>query len=90
MQIRIPSPNFVDMMAITFIEDPGAEFAVDSPITVRENETVRILVNKLLSKIVLKIFLEQWVTPNWKNFFLPMLDPETHVLRLIQGFLSKT
>ena len=56
------------------------QFVVNSPITVRDNEIVRDMVNKLLGKIVRHLFLELWVLPNCRNFFLPLMEPSAGVI----------
>jgi hypothetical protein len=63
------------MMGVAFTQDPGVEFVVDSPITVGDNQMVRDMVNTLLSRIARRIFLETWVMPHWRNFYLPLLQP---------------
>ncbi|KAJ3383349.1 PDZ domain-containing protein 8 [Lobulomyces angularis] len=77
MRGRVPSPSFTDMISIAFAEDPGAQFTVDSPITLQKNEKLREFVNKLLGKLVRRLFLDLWVLPNWRNFFLPCMEPNT-------------
>ena len=67
------------MIGIAFVEDPGATFRVDSPITVRGSEYVRDMVNKLLASVVRKVFLEMWVLPSWRTFFMPLMTPKLEV-----------
>ncbi|KAJ3102419.1 hypothetical protein HDU97_000562 [Phlyctochytrium planicorne] len=75
LRIRVPSPEWPDMLSVAFVEDPGLSFIVDAPITVRENEMVRGVVNKLLAGIMRKVFLETWVLPSYRNYFLPLMIP---------------
>ncbi|KAJ3219422.1 PDZ domain-containing protein 8 [Dinochytrium kinnereticum] len=42
LRVRIPSVYWPDMLAVAFVEDPGISFVVDSPLTLRENELVRV------------------------------------------------
>ncbi|KAI9096081.1 hypothetical protein DFS34DRAFT_695230 [Phlyctochytrium arcticum] len=76
VRFRCPSVRWPDMIGIAFVEDPGAAFHVDSPITVGDNEYLRGMVNKLLSGVVRKIFLELWVLPSWRTLFLPLMEPK--------------
>ncbi|KAI9202168.1 uncharacterized protein BJ171DRAFT_601097 [Polychytrium aggregatum] len=75
LRLRCPSEKWSDMLAITFAEDPGAAFTVDSPITLGESEMLRDMVNRVLGKIVRKMFLELWVLPSWRIFFMPLMAP---------------
>ena len=65
------------MLALAFLEDPGISFKVDTPITVQNNETLRNMINKFLSKLKRKIFLDMWVLPACRLFYLPMLEPSS-------------
>ncbi|KAJ3280587.1 hypothetical protein HK104_000570, partial [Borealophlyctis nickersoniae] len=76
LRVRCPSTKWGDMIGVAFVEDPGATFRVDSPITVRDNELVRSMVNKLLSSVVRKVFVELWVLPSWRTFFMPLMIPK--------------
>ncbi|KAJ3039427.1 hypothetical protein HDV00_012204 [Rhizophlyctis rosea] len=76
VRVRCPSTRYADMIGIAFVEDPGATFRVDSPITVRGSEYVRDMVNKLLASVVRKVFLEMWVLPSWRTFFMPLMTPK--------------
>jgi hypothetical protein len=71
------------MINVAFTEDPGAEFVVESPITLRGNEYLRDMVNSLLAKLVRKLFLDQWVLPNFRSFFLPLMDPGSEVREIL-------
>ena len=82
MRVRCPSTRYADMIGVAFVEDPGASFRVDSPITVRGSEYVRDMVNKLLASVVRKVFLEMWVLPSWRTFFLPLMTPKLEVRKL--------
>lgn len=70
------------MLCASFTEDPGVEFVVDSPLTLRDNHTVKEMVNKILSKIVKRAFIETWVAPQWRNFYLPLLQPPAELVNL--------
>ncbi|KAJ1544823.1 PDZ domain-containing protein 8, partial [Nowakowskiella sp. JEL0078] len=84
VRIRLPSVVAPDMLGFGFLEDPGINFRVDTPITFRDNEFVRDIINKGLGKIVRKVFIEQWVLPAWRIFFLPMMEPSpsTSLIRM--------
>lgn len=82
IQVRTPSIKWSDMLCVSFPEDPNVEFIVDSPITLRDNQTMKEMVNKLLSKIVRKAFIETWVAPHWRNFYLPLLQPPSDLIAL--------
>ncbi|KAJ1555884.1 hypothetical protein HK405_011281 [Cladochytrium tenue] len=58
LRVRCPSIGWPDMLAIAFVEDPGAYFTVDSPITVLDNEMVRGMVNKIIAGVMRKVFLD--------------------------------
>ncbi|KAI8804495.1 hypothetical protein BJ742DRAFT_452722 [Cladochytrium replicatum] len=90
VRIRVPAVVAPDMMGLAFEEDPGANLRVDTPITVRDNEFVRDLVNKVLGKLVRKVFLEQWVLPAWRVFFLPMMEPAPAVSLIRMDKYSST
>ncbi|RKO95725.1 hypothetical protein CAUPRSCDRAFT_12578, partial [Caulochytrium protostelioides] len=75
LRVRMPSRQWGDMVAVTFAEDPKLTFTVDSTITVRENEIMRGMVNQLLGKITRRMFVEMWVLPAWRTFFLPSMTP---------------
>ncbi|KAI8847533.1 hypothetical protein BC829DRAFT_238570 [Chytridium lagenaria] len=75
LRVRVPSVFWPDMLAVAFVEDPGVSFIVDSPLTVRDNEMVRGVVNRLLASLMRKVFVEMWVLPSWRNFFLPLMIP---------------
>ncbi|KAJ3321898.1 hypothetical protein HDV06_003764 [Boothiomyces sp. JEL0866] len=79
---RLPSEKWEDMIGFSFVRDPGVTFKgrrrlklVNSTITVRDNEILRNMVNKVLSTIVRKVFLETWVLPSWRTNFVPLLEP---------------
>ncbi|KAJ3270971.1 hypothetical protein HDV01_007301 [Terramyces sp. JEL0728] len=72
---RLPSEKWEDMIGFAFVRDPGVTFKVNSTITVRESEILRNMVNKVLSTIVRKVFLETWVLPTWRTNFVPLLEP---------------
>lgn len=76
LRLRCPSIKWADMVGVAFVEDPGVSFRIDSPITVGENELLRGMVNKLLSGVVRKVFLELWVLPSWRTFFMPLMEPK--------------
>ncbi|KND04614.1 uncharacterized protein SPPG_00332 [Spizellomyces punctatus DAOM BR117] len=76
VRIRCPSIKWPDMIGVAFVEDPGVSFRVDSPLTVGDNELLRGMVNKLLSSVVRKVFLELWVLPSWRTFFMPLMEPK--------------
>ncbi|KAJ3181382.1 hypothetical protein HDU85_003697 [Gaertneriomyces sp. JEL0708] len=75
-RLRFPSIRWPDMIGIAFVEDPGATFVVDSPITVADNEMLRSMVNKLLASVVRKVFVELWVMPSWRTVFMPLMEPK--------------
>ena len=75
VRVRLPSTLWSDMIGVTFLKDPGISFTVDTPLTVGDNEMVRSMINKLLASIVRKTFLELWVLPGWRTFFLPQMQP---------------
>lgn len=76
VRMRTPSIPFNDMVAISFVENPGVNFTVDSPITIASSEYLRGMVNKLISNAIRKIFLEMWILPTWRAFFLPLMEPK--------------
>ncbi|KAJ3412993.1 hypothetical protein HDV05_008644 [Chytridiales sp. JEL 0842] len=75
LRVRCPSIGWADMLAIAFVEDPGINFIVDSPLTVGDNEMVRGVVNRMLAGIIRRIFMDMWVLPSWRHFFLPLMSP---------------
>ncbi|KAI8916866.1 hypothetical protein BC831DRAFT_486021 [Entophlyctis helioformis] len=75
IRVRAPSQKWPDMIGVAFVEDPGISFVVDAGITRGENDMIRGMVNRLLSSIVRKTFLELWVLPSWRTFFLPQMQP---------------
>ena len=75
LRVRVPSVNWSDMLSVSFVSDPGVDFNVDSPITLRDNQMVKDFVNNILAKIVRKVFVETWVQPSWRNFYLPLMQP---------------
>ncbi|KAJ3017423.1 PDZ domain-containing protein 8 [Thoreauomyces humboldtii] len=76
LRLRCPSIQWPDMLGLAFVDDPGTTFRVDSPLTVGDNELLRGMVNKLLSSVVRKVFLELWVLPSWRTFFMPLMEPK--------------
>ena len=75
LRIRWPSVQWADMIGIAFVEDPGVTFTVDAPLTSKTSESVRSVINKLLASIARKVFLEMWVLPSWRTFFMPLMRP---------------
>ncbi|TPX75057.1 hypothetical protein CcCBS67573_g03680 [Chytriomyces confervae] len=75
LRVRCPAIGYPDMYSIAFVEDPGVSFKVDSQITVRENELLKGMVNSVLAEIIRRVFLEMWVLPGWRTFFLPLMIP---------------
>ncbi|KAI8621916.1 hypothetical protein BC830DRAFT_45973 [Chytriomyces sp. MP71] len=75
LRIRCPAIGYPDMYSIAFLEDPGVTFKVDSQITVRESELLKGMVNSVLAEIIRRVFLEMWVLPSWRTFFLPLMIP---------------
>ncbi|TPX59721.1 hypothetical protein PhCBS80983_g02273 [Powellomyces hirtus] len=76
LRLRCPSIQWADMIGVAFVDDPGTTFRVDSALTVRDNELLRGMVNKLLASVVRKVFLELWVLPSWRTFFMPLMEPK--------------
>ncbi|EGF80365.1 hypothetical protein BATDEDRAFT_35067 [Batrachochytrium dendrobatidis JAM81] len=74
IRVRTPSVLWPDMIGVTFVEDPGISFTVDTG-TGRINEFLRSMINKAVASIVRKTFLELWVLPSWRTFFLPQMQP---------------
>jgi hypothetical protein len=75
IQTRLPSERWADMYGFHFVQDPGATFQVDTPITLRDNETVRAMINKVLSSLMRRTFLDLWVAPSWRTAYLPLMEP---------------
>jgi hypothetical protein len=88
IQIRLPSERWADMYGFHFVEDPGITFVVDTPITLRDNETVRSMINKVLSNLLRRTFLDLWVAPSWRTTFIPLMEPGLEAL-LIRQELDK-
>ncbi|KAJ2989662.1 hypothetical protein HDV02_004825, partial [Globomyces sp. JEL0801] len=76
LRTRLPSEKWLDMIGFAFVKDPGVSFKVDTPITLGENEMLRGMINKVLSTIMRKLFLDLWVLPSWRTQFLPFLEPK--------------
>ncbi|KAI9339616.1 hypothetical protein BDR26DRAFT_379530 [Obelidium mucronatum] len=73
------------MFSVAFLEDPGVSFKVEAPtITVGDNDLVRGMVSSVLSEIIRRVFLDMWVLPAWRTFFLPLMIPseEEEMLRM--------
>ncbi|KAJ3169046.1 PDZ domain-containing protein 8 [Geranomyces variabilis] len=90
LRVRCPSIQWADMIGVAFVDDPGATFRVDSPLTVRDNEMLRGMVNKLLSSVVRKVFLELWVLPSWRTFFMPLMEPKLEDVLARQNAAKET
>jgi hypothetical protein len=75
IQTRLPSERWGDMYGFHFVEDPGITLVVDTPITLRDNETVRSMINKVLSSLLRRTFLDLWVSPSWRTTFIPLMEP---------------
>jgi hypothetical protein len=75
LRIRVPSESWPDMLSVAFLRDPGLTFKVDTPLTLQNNETLRGIINKLLSTILRRVFLDLWVFPSFRTFYLPLLEP---------------
>ncbi|ORY49006.1 hypothetical protein BCR33DRAFT_714086 [Rhizoclosmatium globosum] len=76
LRVRVPAIGYSDMFSVSFLEDPGVSFKVEAPtITVADNDMVRGMVSSVLSEIVRRVFLEMWVFPGWRTFFLPLMIP---------------
>ncbi|KAJ1334311.1 hypothetical protein BSLG_008146 [Batrachochytrium salamandrivorans] len=74
IRIRTPSVLWPDMIGVTFVKDPGISFTVETG-SGGENDFVRGMINKVVASIVRKTFLELWVLPSWRTFFLPQMQP---------------
>lgn len=79
VRVRIPHEDYKDMLSVAFIRDPGINFKVDSPITLKGNETIRQMINNSLSAIIRRVFLDMWVIPSSRKFYLPLLEPMNKV-----------
>ncbi|KAJ3215744.1 hypothetical protein HDU67_010382 [Dinochytrium kinnereticum] len=64
LRIRIPDVNWSDMLSVAFVEDPGLTFMVDAPITMRENEIVRGMINRVLAGMMRKDELARQIAIN--------------------------
>jgi hypothetical protein len=81
-QARIPSERWEDMIGFTFVDDPGLKmfylgltFKVDAPLTILENGPLRGVINKLLSNLMRRTFLDLFTLPAWRTNYFPHLDP---------------
>ena len=79
LRVRWPCTEWPDMIGITFVEDPGATFTIDAPLSSKTSEAIRNMVNRLLESIARKLFKEMWVMPSWRSFFMPMMNPTFEV-----------
>ncbi|TPX48143.1 hypothetical protein SeLEV6574_g02194 [Synchytrium endobioticum] len=75
LRARMPSIKYRDSVGVSFVEDPGVTFTVDSPLTVGGIEGIRSMVNGLLARLIRNQFLEYWIIPAWHNVYLPMMVP---------------
>jgi hypothetical protein len=79
IRLRLPHKKWNDMISVSFVRDPGVTFRVDAPITVQKNEMLRGMVNKALSAVMRRVFLDLWVMPSARSFYLPFLEPKDEV-----------
>ncbi len=84
-RVRWPSYQWSDMLGIAFVEDPGVSFTIDAPLSAKTSETVRGMVNRLLESVARKLFLEMWVLPSWRTFYMPMVNPSFEVCFFVLG-----
>ncbi|KAJ3012009.1 UNVERIFIED_CONTAM: PDZ domain-containing protein 8 [Siphonaria sp. JEL0065] len=76
LRVRVPAIGYSDMFSVSFLEDPGVSFKVEAPtITVGDNDIVRGMVSSVISEIIRRVFLDMWVLPAWRTFFLPLMIP---------------
>ncbi|TPX31738.1 hypothetical protein SmJEL517_g05029 [Synchytrium microbalum] len=80
LRARIPSVKYQDSVGVSFVEDPGVTFTVESPITVGGIESIKSLVNSLLARLIKNQFIEFWILPKWHNVYLPMMMPAPDVV----------
>ncbi len=80
LRIRLPSLDAHDMLGVTFVQDPGVTFTIDAPLSLKTSETIRGIVNRVLESIVRKLFLDLWVLPSWRMFYLPMMFPNQNLV----------
>ena len=78
LRFRMPSLDSQDKIGVAFVKDPGVRFTIDAPLSVKTSETVRGMVNRILESIARKVFLDLWVLPSWRTFYLPMMNPSPH------------
>jgi hypothetical protein len=83
IRLRIPSESFSDMFGVAFIKDPQVSFTVETPLTIGDNETVRNMINKVLSSIMRLVFVETWVLPSWKHIYIPFLEPQIPIKKVV-------
>lgn len=76
LRFRLPSLDSADKIGVAFVKDPGVTFGIDAPLSAKTSETVRGMVNRLLESVVRKVFLDLWVLPAWRTFYLPMMNPK--------------
>jgi hypothetical protein len=75
VRVRWPALGYSDMIGFAFVEDPGVTFTIDAPLSLKTSEAVRNMVNRFLGSLVRKIFLEMWVLPSWRRFYMPLMQP---------------
>ncbi|KAL2919880.1 hypothetical protein HK105_200797 [Polyrhizophydium stewartii] len=77
IRVRAPSLLWPDMIGVAFVEDPGISFTVETGNQTGGDGTmfVRGMINSAIASIVRKTFLELWVLPSWRTFFLPQMQP---------------
>jgi hypothetical protein len=79
MRVRWPSLQYNDMLGICFVQDPGVSFKIEGPLSSKTSESLRSMVNRFLETMARKLFLEMWVLPSWRNFYMPMMNPNLDV-----------
>ena len=82
LRVRLPSLDSSEKIGIAFVKDPGVRFTIDAPLSVNASETARGMVNRILESIARKVFLDLWVLPSWRTFYLPMMNPSLNSVSL--------
>ncbi len=81
------------MMAVAFVENPGAHFTVESEwlsstrpylgstllhmsrFLLGSSSTLQDVIGGILGRIVNRLFHDQFVLPQYRQFYLPLLNP---------------
>lgn len=90
IRVSLPHPTKNDMFSAAFLRDPGITFRVDSQLTLQNNEMLRGIINQVLSGVIRRVFLDLWVLPSQRGFYIPFMEPRTDVLSFEFRFLKPT